>query len=253
MSQTSSDLPSSTLLVCAGLLRDPASLGDGASILARHGTRLLAILVVCTAIVGAVVGSYRGGLQLGYAAVKLALLWLTPLLVALPAVRAAYRVCGIAASYADVCAAALVGSARAALLLAVASPIVWLGYSVHIDYHVAILVLCVVMALAGIVLAATMGALMPGHGLAKTLAHAMGLAALAVVFVQSGWVLRPFVVRPRADVAFLRPIESNAFASIAASWRSARGRYDGWDVRREGLLADPESDAPATPPSRGIR
>ena len=49
-------------------------------------------------------------------------------------------------------------------------------------------------------------------------------------------LLRPFVVRPRAEVSFLRPVEANVFTSLASTGRSARGHYRGWDARGAGLL-----------------
>ncbi len=227
---------------CARLLREPTALGRGEprGALETHGPVLLAITIVSAAVFGGVVGTYRGGIQLLYAAVKLPLLWMLPLLVALPAIRAMHRLCGIGVSYGAVALAMLVGTARAALVLAVASPVLWLMYSVHVDYHVAVLALCGALVAAGGIGLATVARILPGAGGAKTLATMLAVAAVGVVFAQSGWVLRPFVARPRAEVAFLRPVESNVFASMAASWRSAQGRYDGWDARAEGLLSDPE-------------
>ncbi|MEM6989469.1 MAG: hypothetical protein AAF721_03195 [Myxococcota bacterium] len=231
-----------TLDTCARLLREPTSLGRGdpKSTLETHGPVLLGITVVSAAVFGGVVGSYRGGVQLAFAAIKLPMLWMLPLLVALPAVRALHRLCGVGVTYGQVALASLVGTARAALALAVASPALWLLYSVDVDYHIAILALCGSLLAAGAVGLVTTARILPGQGANKTAASALALAAMGVVFAQSGWVLRPFVARPRADVAFLRPVESNVFASLAASWRSARGDYRGWDARAEGLLAKPE-------------
>ena len=230
------------LHTCAAVLRDPESFAtdDARAALEEHGPTLLGIIVVSAAIFGIVVGTYRGGIQLAFAGAKLPLLWLLPLVVALPAMRALYRVGGIAVSYAQVGLATAVGVARATVLLAVASPALWLMYSVHVDYHVAVLALAGSLVAAGLLGAITIGAVLPGRGPAKTLVHACAVIAMGVVFAQSGWVLRPFIARPRADVAFMRPVESNVFDSVAASWRSARGRYTGWDARKEGLLADPQ-------------
>ena len=61
---------------------------------------------------------------------------------------------------------------------------------------------------------------------------------LGVVGAQTGWLLRPFVARPRAEVSFVRPVESDVFSSLHTAFDSARGRYDGWDVRAQGFLAD---------------
>jgi hypothetical protein len=235
--------------VCAALLREPSALtgvdrAQAHAGLERHGPTLLAIMVVCGAVFGGVVGSYRGGAQLLYAAIKLPLLTLLPLLVALPAVRALYRVCGFPVAYGQVAMATLVGCARATLVLAVASPALWLVYSVGVAYHFAVLLMCGALAACGAIGVRTMAQLLPGRGGAKVVAHLLAVSALGVVFAQSGWILRPFVARPRADVTLWRPIESNVFASVAASWRSSRGRYTGWEVRREGLLSSSEESSP---------
>lgn len=243
------DRRTSLLDTCAAVIRDPVALGriDARQALQDHGPVLLAIAVVSAAIFGGVVGTYRGGVQLLYASLKLPLLWVVPVLVTLPAVRAFHRVCGIGVNYGQVALAVLVGCARSALLLAVASPALWLMFSVRVDYHWAVLVLCGSVLTAGMIGLATVARILPGSGPGKLLANALAALAVGVVVAQSGWVLRPFVARPRAEVAFLRPVESNVFASTLASWRSARGHYDGWDVRQEGLLATPPQPSEGTP------
>jgi len=237
------------LETCAALIRDPAILGQmqPRRALQDHGPVLLAITVVSAAIFGGVVGAYRGGIQLLYASVKLPLLWLIPVLVTLPAIRAFHRVCGIGVNYGQVALAVLVGCARSALLLAVASPVLWLLFSLRVDYHWAVLVLCASLLAAGVLGLATLARILPGAGAGKWLSNTLTGLAVGVVIAQSGWVLRPFVARPRADVAFLRPVESDVFSSTLASWHSARGHYRGWDARPEGLLAEqpqPAKDAP---------
>lgn len=239
------DRKASLLDTCAALLRDPVRLGtdEPRHVLHDHGPVLLAIAVVCAAVFGGVVGTYRGGVQLLYASLKLPMLWIAPVLITLPAVRALYRVCGISVNYGQVVLAVLVGAARAALLLAVASPALWLMFSVDVDYHWAVLVLCGSLVSFGAVGLVTVARILPGAGPAKLLANALAALVVGIVVAQSGWVLRPFVARPTAEVAFLRPVECNVFSSALASWRSARGHYDGWDARPEGLLSAPVEPA----------
>ncbi len=136
---------------------------------------------------------------------------------------------------------AAIATARATILLAVASPALWLMFSVHVDYHLAVLGLAGALGLAGLVGIVTIASVLPGGGVGKSVAHLSAVAVLGVVFAQTGWVLRPFVARPRAEVTFMRPVESNAFDGAAASWRSALGHYDGWDARPEGSLANPDA------------
>jgi hypothetical protein len=49
-----------------------------------------------------------------------------------------------------------------------------------------------------------------------------------VVGAQTGWLLRPFVVRPRAtQVVFAHwPLEGDPFGAVRASSRSLGGSYD---------------------------
>jgi hypothetical protein len=51
-------------------------------------------------------------------------------------------------------------------------------------------------------------------------------------------LLRPFVVRPRAEIALFRPIEANVFSSLRATQQSAQGRYGDWEARGGGLLGN---------------
>lgn len=231
------------LHTCAAVLREPAALaeGDPRRSLETHGPTLLGITIVAAAIFGIVVGTHRGGIQLLFAGLKLPLLWLLPIVVALPAMRALYRVGGLRVSYAQVGLATAIGTARATLLLAVASPALWLLYSLHLEYHAAVLVLAGSLIAAGLLGAGTIASIVPGRGTAKALAHLSAMAALGVVFAQSGWVLRPFIARPRADVTFMRAVESDVFGGVTTSWSSAWGHYGGWDAQREGLLATPEA------------
>jgi hypothetical protein len=82
---------------------------------------------------------------------------------------------------------------------------------------------------------------LPSGGRNRPLATFASLAVMGALLAQSGWLLRPFVVRPRAEIAFVRPIESDVYSSLLSVQRSAKGDYRGWDARRGGLLAAPET------------
>jgi hypothetical protein len=222
------------------ILRSPASLvsdPDPRRTLGVLAPRLIAVAVTGMAIFGLVVGSYRGGLQSLFAAIKLPLLLLVPMLVGLPAVRALYAACDVNTSHARLALAALVGMARTGVLAAACGPVLWLLYSVHVDYHVAILSMTGALALVGLPGLATIVRSLPAGGRHRGIAAATSVVLLGLVGAQTGWLLRPFIARPRAEVTFLRPIESDAFSSIRTAFDSARGRYDGWDVGSSGFLA----------------
>lgn len=225
--------PVPALELTVAVLREPAALlrgrDDDRGALARLTPALLAIVVAAAGLFGLVVGSYRGGLQHLWAALKLPLVLLLPLLVALPAVHALYRVAGVGMRHERLVFASLVGCARASLLLAAMGPALWLVFSLGIDYHAAVLVMCAALVLAGTIGLVTTASLLPAGGALRVFAHVGALAVAAVVLAQGGWVLRPFLVRPRAEITFLRPLEADVFSSARATWRSSKGDYRGWD------------------------
>jgi hypothetical protein len=130
----------------------------------------------------------------------------------------------------------LAACARFSLVLAGLSPVVWL-LSGWVSYHGTVVTVTLACAVAGL-----MGASLLLRGLARG-GGSSRVAALASVIVfatvgaQTSWLLRPFVVRPRADhVVFLRPIEGDLIRSAFTSARSATGEYGdepgGWIGRR---------------------
>jgi hypothetical protein len=234
----------SILALTGTLLRSPRELlhssggGPDRRTAAELIPALLVVVCLAAAIFGAVVGSYRGGTQYLFAAIKMPMLFALPLLVGLPAVWALHVACAGPLRYERVVVAALVGMSRAALLAAATAPALWLAYSLHVDYHLAILLMTAVLAAAGAIGMLTMLRCLPPLPPGRWLVHLVSLGVLGAVLAQSGWLLRPFVARPRADVSFLRPIESDVFSSLRASSRSARGRYEGWDAEAGGLLGE---------------
>lgn len=259
--------PSPSLLRLSGLLlrtperiigattpaesEDPDHAGDR---LAALAPRLLALIVFGAAIFGAVIGSYRGGLQYLYAAIKTPALLLLPVLVGLPAIRAFHDACELSVSWSRLALAALVAVARTAVLGVALAPVLWLYLSLHPDYHDAILAMAASLVAIGLPGLWTLAKSMPAGGRQRALAGVASVAVLGVLLAQSGWLLRPFVVRPRAEISFLRPIEADVFSSLASTSRSARGDYRGWDARGAGLLGrdhgEPEAVEVEAPPAR---
>lgn len=235
------------LTIATGLLRDPVALIDGPDdreTLGRLAPALLIITALGAAIFGVVVGSYRGGLQIVYAAIKMPALMLLPVVVSLTAVRALLRAGDVPVTYSRVALASLTGTARTAILAAALGPVVWLYYSITPDYHTSVLVMVAALGLAGLPGMATVAkAVAVSGGKAGATRRLRVLSAAGILLVmgltgaQSGWLLRPFVARPTAEVAFLRPIEEDVFSSLMATSRSARGDYRGWEAEAEGLLS----------------
>jgi hypothetical protein len=233
--------------VAGTLLREPERLLGGldddeaSARLAMLAPRLLAITLLGAGLFGLVIGSYRGDVQYLYAALKTPLLLLLPILIGLPAIRAFHDACEVAVSWSRLALAALVAIARTAVLAAACAPVLWLYLSWHPDYHRAVLAMAACLCLVGIPGLTTLLAAMPQGGRARPLASFASLVVLGVLLAQSGWLLRPFVVRPRAEITLLRSVESNVFSSLASTGDSARGRYRGWRAEGAGLLGRDEA------------
>jgi hypothetical protein len=197
--------------------------GDDARGLA---TSSLLAIAVGGGVFGAVLGSYRGGAQIAYAAVKLPLALVATLAIAAPAFRGIAIALGRRWSMRTVVGLSLAASARSSLVLLAFAPVLWLIMDLGAGYHGAVLAAATAYAAAGLAaLGVVLRALGPGR--------LRGLTALAMVAVfgavggQTAWILRPFLVRPRTvHVPFLRPIEGNFAGSLKTTRRSALGRYD---------------------------
>ena len=213
--------------------RDDEQTSDHLALLAP---RLLAITIFGAALLGMVIGSYRGELQYLYAALKTPLLLLLPVLIGLPAIRAFHGACDVEVAWSRLALAALVSVARTSVLAAACAPVLWLYLSLHPDYHRAVLSMAGCLALVGVPGLLTLIAALPDGGRQRPLASFASVAVLGVLLAQSGWLLRPFVVRPRAEVSLLRPVEADVFSSLASTGSSARGRYGGWNAEGAGLL-----------------
>jgi hypothetical protein len=227
------------LTLAATVLRDPLAVVDEADrpdALSALTPRLLALATAGFALFGAVVGSYRGGIQVGYAALKMPFLLAIPLVVCLPAVRALYEARGVRASWPRLALAGLVGAARTGILAAASLPLVWLVYSVGPDYHDAILFMTGVLGVVGLPGLLVVARALPDGGELRWIATAGSLALLVGVTAQTGWLLRPFVVRPAGEVAFLRPVESDVVSALSATGSASTGDYQDWEPEKSGLL-----------------
>jgi hypothetical protein len=236
---------SSTLLsLIITTLRSPGSVVDDATSDAQTAwlvPRLLLITAVGGAVFGAVVGAHHGGIQVLYAAIKMPILFLVPLAVGLPAIRALFASDDSAPPWRRVAMAGLVGAARTGILAAAASPFLWLAWSLFRDYHMAILVLAASLLVIG-----GQGLLTLRHALPKfRLVHVAPLGIAVVLMglttALTGWVLRPFMARPTPQITFLRPIEAAIGDGLLRATRSAAGDYgregEEWAPSSSGLMS----------------
>jgi hypothetical protein len=186
----------------------------------------IACLAIGAAVFGGTLGSFRGGVQILYAGLKLPVALLATLAVCAPAFHGLAAGLGRPLPMRVLLALTLAAAGRAALVLLALAPGLWLLFDLGIGYHAAALAAALAYALAGV---AALGILLRGLGDAP---H-RGLTALAfgVVFFavagQASWILRPYLVRPRATtVPFLREREGSFADAVYRSSRSARGVYD---------------------------
>ncbi len=205
----------------------------------------LAALVSGSAVFGGVVGSFRGGAQIAYAATKVPLAMVAALVVCVPAFHAIAASLGRAWPLRTVISLTVAAAGRAALVLLAFAPVLWLAFDLGLGYHAAALAAAGAYAIAGL---AALGVLLRGLGDAKhklTTALAFVLVFLAAAG-QTGWMLRPYLVRPQTeDVPLVRAREGGFGDAIYGSSRSALGIYDRAAAASRSIQSDVE---PAYPP-----
>lgn len=208
----------------AGLLADIAAGRD----LAAIGRTMIATIAVGGAVFGAAIGVYRGGVQIGYAAIKLPLVLVLTAALATPALAAFNLALDRPARLARDLALALAALGLGALALAALAPVILVARAVDASYHQTALLVVGCCGIAGL---AALAMLVRGLRF-QTPTGAMTAAALLcavtiVVGAQLAWTLRPYLVRPRTeDVPFVRDIEGSLTNSIYHTYRSVRGEYD---------------------------
>lgn len=232
----------SVLTLAVHTLRDPDAILDRAGddrYVHDVVPRLLGLTVLGAASFGAVVGSYRGGAQILFAATKMPVLFVLPLLVALPAVHALFTATGGHVQPRKLALAGLVGAARSAILAAAAGPAVWLVYSSWLDYHAAVMLLAAALVGVGLPGLVVLGRAVTAPTHRRWIAIGASLAVIGAVTAQTGWLLRPFVARPTAELAFLRPIEADIGQALLETGASSVGLYgESWQVEQRGLAAE---------------
>ncbi|HEY0991041.1 MAG TPA: hypothetical protein VGD80_28510, partial [Kofleriaceae bacterium] len=188
---------------------------------------MIATIAVCMAIVGAALGSYRGGAQIGYAAIKLPIVLLGTAALSAPALSAIGAALGRPSRLSADLALVMAALAFGALLLAACTPLIMVGRALELDYHRMILATVAMFSIAGL---AALRMVWRAVALEAAPGWRTAVAGLCVVFAlvggQLSWALRPYLVRPRTPEApFLRDVEGSLFDAVTGAFRSARGIY----------------------------
>lgn len=232
--------------ILSALLRDP---GDVAERCDRpQGLRELAItslvcLVAGAAAFGGVVGSFRGGAQIAFSALKLPFALLATLVVCVPAFHALVVGFGGRRSFSSVAALTLAAAARASLVLLACAPVLWLVVDRGLGYHASVLLAVLMYLTSGL---AALGVILRGlEGSVKALLTA---AACGIVFFgvlgQTAWMLRPFFGRPsQSEIPFVRAREGSFADSVFTSGKSAVGIFDRSRAISHGASADVRDSA----------
>ncbi len=205
------------------ILREPAAVAADCRDdrdTARMAQTALMVLFLGSALFGAAVGSWHGGLQPLFASGKLPVVTLGTLVLCAPAFYAVTAIFHRPWSARGVVALMLVAGARFALVLLAATPALWLTINLGASYDVSKLVAALAYALAGLsALTLLLRGLGDGRGKRRTVAMFIGMFVL--VGAQTSWILRPYLGTPgeRSVALFTREREGGLvyqlFESVA--------------------------------------
>jgi hypothetical protein len=187
------------------LLRSPSEVAkdcveDG--VLTTMAASSIAAIVAGALLFGAAVGSWRGGPQIAFAALKLPMVTLGTLILCVPAFYAIAAIFGRPGSLRAAVSIMLVAGARFSLVLLAATPVVWLTVSLGASYDAVKLLAALAYALGGLAaLGLILRALGPGPGKVATVVTFVGVFLL--VGGQTAWILRPYLGTPGHDAITL--------------------------------------------------
>ncbi len=180
------------------LLRSPADVArdckEDRDVAAVAASAILAIAVGAV-LFGAAVGSWRGGAQIGFAALKLPVVTLGTLVLCVPAFYAIAAVFGRPWPLRAAISIMLAAGARFSLVLLAATPVVWLTINLGASYDAVKLVASLAYALGGL---AALGLLLKGvgDGPGKLSTVITFVGVFLVVGGQMAWILRPYLGTP---------------------------------------------------------
>ncbi len=208
------------------ILRAPAGVAEQCrsdrDVAAIARTALITLAIAATAF-GAAVGSWRGGKQIAFAALKMPIGIIGTLALAAPAFYVLTAIFGRPWPLRPVLALVLSAGARFALVLLAMTPPLWLTIDFGAPYDAIKLVATVAYGLAGL---AGLEVLVRGlgDGAGKRMTIALFVGVFLLIGAQNAWVLRPYLGTPGAeDVAlFTREREGGLVVQLLKSVRGLR-------------------------------
>jgi len=209
------------------LLREPGEVSrrcvDERDLAPLAATSLGTIACGC-AVFGAVVGCFRGGTQIPFAALKMPVARLAALAICGPAFHALAAVFGRPWSLRTVVALGLAAGARASLVLLALAPVLWLVIDRNGRYDAVKVCAALAYAFAGLAaLWLVLRAL--GRGSGSTITAAGFVAVFLAVGGQTAWILRPYIGEPSDAVVplFVSRQEGGVADALARSARAVVG------------------------------
>jgi hypothetical protein len=210
------------------ILRRPAGVAEECRDdrdVARIARTALATLAVAATAFGAAAGSWHGGKQIAFAALKMPIGLIGTLALAAPAFYALAAVFGRPWPLRSVFSLVLAAGARFSLVLLAMTPPLWLTIDLGAPYHAVKLVATVAYAIAGFAgLEVLVRGLGEGAGRRATIGLFMGVFLL--VGAQNAWVLRQWLGEPdgSAVTLFTTKREGGLVVQLARSVRELASR-----------------------------
>ncbi len=180
------------------ILRAPAGVAaqcrDDRDVAAIARTALVTLAVAATAF-GAAVGSWRGGVQVAFSALKMPLGILGTLALAAPAFYVLAAIFGRPWALRPVFSLVLAAGARFALVLLAMTPVLWLTINFGTHYEAIKVIATIAYGLAGL---AGLEVLVRGleGGAGKRLTLGLFVVVFLLIGAQNAWVLRPYLGTP---------------------------------------------------------
>ncbi|MBX3188276.1 MAG: hypothetical protein KF819_14755 [Labilithrix sp.] len=205
------------------ILRSPADVARACRAdrdVAAIARNALVTIVVSAALFGATVGSWRGGRQILFSAMKMPVGLVGTLALSIPAFYALAAVFGRPWPLRAVLSLALVGGARFSLSLLAMTPLLWLTIDFGAPYHAVKLVAVIAYALAGVSgLEVLVRGLGDGEG--KRVTITLFVAIFTLLGAQNAWILRPYLGRPSdpEPPLFTREREGGVIVQVVKSLR----------------------------------
>lgn len=236
------------------LLRDGEGLRaqiDAGHDQAETARSLIGLILVAGGLLGAVLGSFRGGIQIPFAAIKLPLVVLFTAAICTPALTVIRSAIGgehgdsgrlattVMQRFGRDIVLLLSSLALGVVVAAASAPIMMLAMAVGLPYHELILAVVAACALGGILGLTFLWRALRVDGGAMTAVASLMLVVM-LVGGQMAWIGRPYLVRPQSpDPVFMRSSEGSLVDAV-------QGTVDTLAVPSEAMPAPTERGTPTT-------